>query len=114
MLGEVILAIIAAVIGGLSLSIQKLGLDKVKKIRPKDLIKSKTWIAGILLALTGFTIYIYALSVGKIAIIQPLMETAMVFSIIFNYLLFREKLSRFEGFCFILVFIGIILIAFGG
>jgi uncharacterized membrane protein len=114
MLGEVILAIIAAVIGGLSLSLQKLGLDKIDKIRPKYLIKSKIWIAGILLALTAFTIYIFALSIGKIAIIQPLMETAMVFTIIFNYLLFREKLDRFEIICFLLIFVGILLIAFGG
>ena len=86
MLGEVVLAIIAAIIGGLSLSLQKLGLDKTRMIRPKYLIKSKIWLAGILLASAAFTTYIFALSQGKIAIIQPLMETAMVFSIIFNYL----------------------------
>lgn len=114
MLGEVVLAIIAAVIGGLSLSLQKLGLDRIRMVRPKYLIKSKIWLAGILLALTSFTVYIFALSMGKIAIIQPLMETAMIFSIIFNYLLFREKLSRFEIICFSLVFIGILIVAFGG
>ena len=84
MLG-IVLALVAALIIGLGLSYQRIGLKNTKF--GLKLLRSKQWLFGSALATLAFLVYYLALTVEKLVIVQPLINTSIVFTVIFGYVL---------------------------
>ena len=106
---EIIIALVAAVLVGLGLSFQRIGLKKNKfSLR---MLKSKNWMFGSALATIAFILYYYALGIGKLSIIQPIINISIVFAAVFGYFFLKEKSSSKELLLILIIFLGVVLIA---
>ena len=107
MLG-IVLALVAAVLIGIGISFQRIGLKGTKfSLR---LLRSKYWVIGNSIAVLAFLIYYFALTVEKLSIIQPLINTSIVFTVIFGYLFLREKSNKTELLLLLIIFFGVVLL----
>ena len=104
----IVLEIISAVVSGIGIFLQKLGLEKVKSW--KDILKSYKWILGYSLFIPSLILYMIALKYERLSIIQPLSNLSIIVLVILEIMVLKEKIKKQEIFALILFFIGILLI----
>ncbi|MCW2723168.1 MAG: hypothetical protein JWN35_89 [Frankiales bacterium] len=63
------------------------------------------WLGGILADVGGLGLQVYALHIGALAVVQPLMITALLFSLVLNHWVAGTRISRRE------VIGGVVLVA---
>ncbi len=85
-----------------------------KDILPETwrLIKTPIWMWGGIAAISGFLVYTIALNIYDISIVKPLVNTNLLFTFIFAYFIFNEKLKITEWLGVAILIIGLFLIAF--
>lgn len=104
---DILLALLAAFLIGVSLFLQKSG---VKKTFFK-LFSSPKWLLGTSLSAVSFFIYLYALRIGgRLIIIQPLVNVSVIFLVLLEIVILKNKIKKYEVLSLILFFIGIILL----
>jgi len=121
----VVLAIMLlyGIISGGSAIILKIGIFKAGGIQIDNffrdvlpaawrLIKNRVWLCGGIAAIIGFLVYTVALNVYDVSVVKPLVNTNLLFTFIFAYLIFKEKLSYKEWFGIIILISGLLFIAF--
>jgi len=107
MIGE-ILALISSVLNALGTVIQKKGIEKAKRMR--RVFKSRTWILGIVLSAVSFVIYFIALNFQRLSIVQPIVNSFLVFVPIFSYFILGEKISKTQAISILIILLGITLL----
>ena len=75
-------------------------------------MKTPIWMIGGVAAITGFLIYTIALNIYDVSVVKPLVNTNLLFTFLFAYLVFKEKLSRIEWFGIAILVLGLIFSAF--
>ena len=76
-----------------------LNLPTISLADPKSLVRlagQTTWLFGTLALLTGYLFQAGALDRGRLAIIQPLLVTTIVFALPLGYLLTKQHVGRRE------------------
>ena len=87
------LALVAAFLFALAAALQQKGalnLPTISLARPSSLLRlvgQTMWLVGTLALLTGYVFQAAALDRGRLAIIQPLLVTTVVFALPLGYLL---------------------------
>ncbi len=76
------------------------------------LITTPIWLFGGIIALIGFLIYTVALNAYDVSVVKPLVNTNLLFTFIFAYIIFKEKLTRVEWAGIGILVVGLFLIAF--
>jgi len=110
-------------VSGGSAIILKIGIFRAGGIRIENflrdvgpaawrLITTPVWMVGGIAAIIGFLIYTIALNVYDVSVVKPLVNFNLLFTFIFAYLVFKEKLSQFEWFGVVILIIGLLLTAF--
>jgi drug/metabolite transporter (DMT)-like permease len=108
------LALIAAFLFALAAALQQKGALNLPTISLADpqsfvrLLGEKIWLLGTLALLTGYLFQAGALDRGRLAIIQPLLVTTVVFALPLGYFLTKQHVGRRE-----IVGAGVILIGLG-
>jgi drug/metabolite transporter (DMT)-like permease len=69
-------------------------------------------MTGGVAAITGFLIYTVALNIYDVSVVKPLVNTNLLFTFLFAYFVFKEKLSRIEWFGIAILVFGLIFSAF--
>ena len=110
---EILLAFVSALLAGSSITMQKYGLDKIKKISVKYLLLSRAWMFGAFLSGMSVFVYVLSLDVGDLSTVQPIVNTSVIFTILSSRMLLKEKITKFIFLSLILVIIGITLITIG-
>ena len=108
MLGMIV-ALIAAMLIGIGIPLQRVGLKNMKF--GLGLLRSKYWVLGSIICAVAFLVYYISLSMEKLSIIQPLINTSIMFTVIFGYLFLKEKSNKTELLLIIMIFVGVILLA---
>jgi len=75
-------------------------------------IKTPIWMIGGVAAIAGFLIYTVALNIYDVSVVKPLVNTNLLFTFLFAYLVFKEKLSRIEWFGIAILVLGLVFSAF--
>jgi drug/metabolite transporter (DMT)-like permease len=107
------LALVAAFCFALAATLQQkgaLGLGEVSFAHPKSLLRLATqpvWLAGTAALLVGYGFQAGALDRGRLAVIQPLLVTTIVFALPLGYFLTHQRVGRREIFGAVLVVIGL-------
>jgi drug/metabolite transporter (DMT)-like permease len=97
-----ILAIVAAFFFALAATLQQkgaLGMGEVSLGSPKsfvNLAKQTWWLAGTVALLAGYGFQAVALANGRLAVIQPLLVTTIVFALPLGYFLTSQTINRRE------------------
>lgn len=97
-----ILALVAAFFFALAATLQQKGaleLGGISLGSPGSLVsllKQKWWLAGTLALLCGYVFQAIALANGRLAVIQPLLVTTIVFALPLGYLLTNQAVTRRE------------------
>jgi drug/metabolite transporter (DMT)-like permease len=97
-----ILAIVAAFFFALAATLQQkgaLGMGEVSLGSPKSLLalaKQTWWLLGTIALLGGYAFQAVALANGRLAVIQPLLVTTIVFALPLGYLLTNQAINRRE------------------
>lgn len=73
------------------------------------LITTPVWLMGGIVAITGFIIYTVALNVYDVSVVKPLVNTNLLFTFLFAYIIFKERLTRIEWGGIGILIIGILL-----
>ena len=95
-----ILALVAACLFALAATLQQkgaLGMGEVSLGEPSSflrLAKQTWWLFGTLALLAGYVFQAVALDIGKLAVIQPLLVTTIVFALPLGYLLTQQHVNR--------------------
>ncbi len=76
------------------------------------LIKTPIWMWGGVTAISGFLIYTIALNNYDISIVKPLVNTNLLFTFIFAFFIFQERLKAIEWIGVVILIVGLLLIAF--
>lgn len=97
-----ILALVAAFCFALAATLQQkgaLGLGEVSLGSPKsflNLVKQTWWLLGTIALLVGYVFQAVALGHGRLAVIQPLLVTTIVFALPLGYFLTNQVINRRE------------------
>ena len=97
-----ILALVAALFFALAATLQQkgaLGMGTVSLGSPSsllDLAKQKWWLLGTVALLTAYVFQAIALANGRLAVIQPLLVTTIVFALPLGYFLTNQAIHRSE------------------
>ncbi|MFX1539091.1 MAG: hypothetical protein ACFFDI_33345, partial [Promethearchaeota archaeon] len=99
-----VIMLVYGVMSGGSAIILKIGIFKAGGIKINDfirdigpavwcLITTPVWMLGGVAAIIGFLIYTVALNTYDLSVVKPLVNTNLLFTFIFAYIVFKEKLS---------------------
>jgi drug/metabolite transporter (DMT)-like permease len=97
-----ILAIVAAFFFALAATLQQkgaLGMGEVSLGSPRSLLalgKQTWWLLGTIALLGGYAFQAVALANGRLAVIQPLLVTTIVFALPLGYFLTNQAINRRE------------------
>ena len=97
-----ILAIVAAFFFALAATLQQkgaLGMGEVSLGSPRSLLalaKQTWWLLGTIALLCGYAFQAVALANGRLAVIQPLLVTTIVFALPLGYFLTNQAINRRE------------------
>src|SRR4249920_1518268 len=96
------LALVAAFLFALAAALQQKGalnLPTVSLAQPMSLVRlvgQTMWLLGTVALLTGYLFQAGALDRGRLAIIQPLLVTTVVFALPLGYFLTKQHVGRRE------------------
>ncbi len=105
---DIILALLAAIFGGIGLFLQKIGLKKIKKI--KNIFFSFKWLSGTLAIVTSFFLYLLALKIGRLVIVQPLINISILILVFLEIVFLKTKIKKYEILALFLFFIGLVML----
>jgi drug/metabolite transporter (DMT)-like permease len=114
------LALIAAFCFALAATLQQRGalnLPTISLADPKSLVRlagNLTWLLGTLVLFTGYLFQAGALDRGRLAVIQPLLVTTIVFALPLGYFLTRQHVGRREVIGAIVIIVGLALFVYYG
>src|SRR5262245_17128392 len=114
------LALIAALLFALAAALQQQGalsLPTGSPAKPSSLLAlvgQTMWLLGTIALLTGYVFQAAALDRGRLAIIQPLLVTTVVFALPLGYLLTRQHVGRREIIGAAVILIGLGLFTYFG
>jgi drug/metabolite transporter (DMT)-like permease len=97
-----ILAVVAAFFFALAATLQQkgaLGLEGVSLGSPKsllNLVRQTWWLLGTIALLCGYAFQAVALANGRLAVVQPLLVTTIVFALPLGYFLTNQLINRRE------------------
>ncbi|TFF95518.1 MAG: hypothetical protein EU544_02590 [Promethearchaeota archaeon] len=113
-------SIISSVLFALGIILQKKAVMEMEEIKLSEitsmtqLIKNKTWVLGILLALAGGPTYMLAQAFIGVTLTQPLMlALQLAFTVVFAIIMLEEKIQRMESLGFIILILSPIFLALG-
>jgi drug/metabolite transporter (DMT)-like permease len=115
-----VLALIAAFLFALAATLQQKGalnLPEMSLRSPASLARlaaQRMWLIGTLALLTGYVFQAAALDRGRLAIIQPLLVTTIVFALPLGYFLTSQVVGRFEVVGSAVIVLGLALFALFG
>jgi drug/metabolite transporter (DMT)-like permease len=110
-----ILALVAAFFFALAATLQQkgaLGMGEVSLGSPKSfvaLVKQTWWLLGTIALLTGYGFQAVALAHGRLAVIQPLLVTTIVFALPLGYFLTNQIINRREVLGAAIVVLGLVV-----
>jgi uncharacterized membrane protein len=115
----VLLTILASIFYGISVVLQKKGIEKISKTKNifqniKHLIKkilNKYFLTGIAIGFFGTVSYWKAMSIGEISIIQPLINISTIVTWVFGIFYLKEKVYPKEWIGLILIFVGALVLS---
>ena len=96
------LALVAALLFALAAALQQKGALNLPEISLRDpaslgrLVGQTMWLAGTVALLAGYVFQAAALDRGRLAIIQPLLVTTVVFALPLGYFLTQQHVGRRE------------------
>jgi hypothetical protein len=108
-----VLAVVAAFFFALAATLQQkgaLGMGEVSLGSPSSLLrlaKQKFWLLGTVALLAGYLFQAIALANGRLAVIQPLLVTTIVFALPLGYFLTSQEVHRREIFGAAVVVLGL-------
>ncbi|HET6643824.1 MAG TPA: DMT family transporter [Gaiellaceae bacterium] len=114
------LALVAAFLFALAAALQQKGsldLPTISLAQPSSLLRlagQTTWLVGTLALLVGYVFQAAALDRGRLAIIQPLLVTTVVFALPLGYFLTRQHVGRREIVGAAVIVLGLGLFAYFG
>ena len=97
-----VLALVAAFFFALAATLQQkgaLGMGEVSLGSPSSFValaKQKFWLFGTLALLVGYLFQAVALDNGRLAVVQPLLVTTIVFALPLGYFLTNQEVRRRE------------------
>jgi len=115
-----ILALVAAFCFALAAALQQKGalnLPEISLRHPASLARlagQTMWLLGTLALLTGYVFQAAALDRGRLAIIQPLLVTTVVFALPLGYVLTKQQVGRREIVGAAVIVVGLALFAVFG
>lgn len=115
-----VLALIAALLFAVAATLQQKGalnLGEVSLAHPKSLLRLVTqlwWLFGTLALFAGWAFQAGALDRGRVAIIQPLLVTTVIFALPLGYFLTKQHVGLREILGAIVIVIGLALFAVFG
>jgi drug/metabolite transporter (DMT)-like permease len=115
-----VLALVAAFLFALAAALQQKGALNLPEISLRDpatlarLAGQRMWLLGTVALLTGYVFQAAALDRGRLAIIQPLLVTTVVFALPLGYFLTSQRVGRFEVIGSGVIVLGLALFAIYG
>ncbi|MBI2971369.1 MAG: EamA family transporter [Candidatus Aenigmarchaeota archaeon] len=108
----IILAILASLFVAVSFYYQRIALKRMRKFSVRGMLLSRTWLFGlVIVGGISFIFYLLALRSERVALVQPLMNASIVFSLLLGHFLLRERITNKELASIVVVFLGIMLTA---
>jgi drug/metabolite transporter (DMT)-like permease len=117
-MNAVILAVIAAVLTGTAMSLQKAGLNKLGKVKKinlrlvKKLIKNKLWMTGLIISGIPVVLFTWLLSFEEVSVINPLMSLSLLVILFNGYFFLKEKLTTKQLIGAVSLIIGSVIMGF--
>lgn len=118
-----IFTLIAATLFGLGAAMQKHGISaEFPKVDLKNLLRNlpkivktlfanKLWFGGFLMGPIGGVFFFQAMSEGKLSVIQPLMNLAMLVTVLIGVFVLKEHLKKIEWIAVAVMIIGAIALS---
>ena len=107
----IVLALVASVCFGISVALQKYGLKSMKKFSFAAMVKNKRWIFALVIGIVGILLYLVALNLADLSLVQPLTSLTIIIPVIAGVAFFKEKIGGIKWALLALVIIGVVLIS---
>lgn len=111
MLG-VILAILAAILFGISTGMQKYSLERISKFSIRKMLFNKKWFSSLIVGGIGILFYLFAMRIAELSLVQSIISLTLIVQVLIGFAFFKEKLGVIEWLAIIMVVAGVLLIAY--
>lgn len=110
----IFITLVAALIASFSQLYYKKGLKmKINNLADGiDALKNRNIQLGVLGYIVSLVIYLYALSNAQLSVVYPIFASTFIFVAVLSAVLLKESLSRTRILGVLLVFLGVVIIAF--
>jgi len=86
-----LLAVVTSVVFGISVSLQKYSLTKMKLFTVKGMITHRIWMIALAIGLFGVGLYVLAMSFAPLSTVQPMLGVSMVIPMVVGVAFFHER-----------------------
>ena len=99
---SVVLAALAALLYGAAVAVQHheaAAVDPAAALRPRlllDLVRRPLWLIGLVGDIGGFALQTAALAIGSLVVVQPILTSSLIVSLVLEARLARRRLHRRE------------------
>lgn len=114
----IILAVTATVVYNLGFIAEKRALDRLPRIEAhrvgrliRTLFTAPAWLAGFAAICCGLALQVVVLSLLPLSLAQPLQASGVVVTIVFAWLVLRERLGRAELACVAIIAAAVVLLS---
>ncbi len=107
----IILSVVASILFGLSIVLQKYGIKDIQKFTLQAFLLNKTWMSGITVGVMGILVYVVALNMADLSTVQPVTALTLVIPVVAGVSLFKEEVGKLEWVLLSMVILGIVLVS---
>jgi drug/metabolite transporter (DMT)-like permease len=120
-IGGILLALLATLFFNYAPLLTKMALNQIEEIKAtnfwvstKRMITNKKWLSGLGLTFIGGTIYLLALNIAGVTVVEPLLNFGFIVLAFMAYRLLGEKLDKKAKLAIIILIIMPFMISLGG
>jgi drug/metabolite transporter (DMT)-like permease len=112
------LALLTTAAFNTGLIVEKRALNKMPALRVRrvghtmvSLLSTPAWLAGAALMLTGLALTVIILTFEPISLVQPILASGVVLTLVLSRLVLRERLGGGEFWCVVVMAVALVLLA---
>ena len=112
----VVLVLLATVGNALALVLQRKAAQDSARMRGRpsgalrDMVRRPAWVAGMSIFVVAITLQILALSLGSVALVQPVLVMELPFTLLLGWWILGGALHGYEWFCVTIMTVGLVVL----
>ncbi len=108
-----VFALIAAILFGVSIAIQKDSMNNLSGFSFSSLVRSREWIMSLLVGGMAILAYLGAMALAPLSTVQPIASVSIIVPLLAGMAIFREDVGKKKKFLLTMLLAGVVIVSTG-